>query len=110
MGVYDMLPEGSQVKLWDCEMVTKKIGDAVPDFGLPEYIVLLREGGYVRVKDGVIAEIKENSKIDFYPEDFPDIVCFDKWGCEIGSHKDLIGQFQGLAGMDDPYYFRSEEW
>jgi len=108
MGVYDMLPEGSQVKLWYCEMVTKKIGDTVPDFSLGEYIVLLREGGFVRVKNGIITEIRENSKIDYYPEDFEGLVCFDKWGCEVGSHKDLIGEFQGMAGMDDPYYFRSK--
>lgn len=108
MGVYDMLPKGSQVKLWNCEMVTKKVGNAVPDFGLPEYIVLLRESGYVHVKNGIIVEIRENSKLDYYPEDFPNIVCFDKWGCEVGSHKDLIGEFQGMMGMDDPYYFRSK--
>jgi len=108
MGVYDMLPKGSQIKLWDCEMVTKKIGDTVPDFGLAEYIVLLRENGFVRVKNGVITEIRENTRLIFYPEDFPGIPCFDKWGCEVGSYKDLIGQFQGLVGMKDPYYFRSK--
>jgi len=104
MGVYDMLPKGSQVKLWDCEMVTKKVGDSVPDFGLEEYIVLLREGGYVRVKSGVITEIKEDDT-NYYPEDFKGIPCFDKWGGLVSSHSDLVGQFQGVAGMDDPYYF-----
>ena len=105
MGVYDVLPDGSQVKLWDCEMVTKKVGDSVPDFGLEEYTVLLREGGYVRVKNGVIVEIKENNKI-YYPEDFEGVPCFDKWGSPVNSRNDLVGQFQGIAGMDDPYYFR----
>jgi len=104
MGVYDILPDGSQVKCWNCEMVTKKVGDSVPDFGLEEYIVLLREGGYVRVKNGVITEIKENSNIDYYPEDFEGVPCFDKWGSPVYSRDDLVGQFQ-VAGMDDPYYF-----
>lgn len=108
MGVYDMLPKGSQIKLWECEMITKKVGGAVPSFGLPEYIVLLRESGYIRVKNGAIVEIKENSKFDYYPEDFPEIICFDKWGCEVCSHDDLVGEFQRMLGMDDPYYFRSK--
>ncbi len=69
-------------------------------------MVLLREGGFVRVKDGIITEIKENSNIDFYPEDFEGVPCFDKWGGRVSSHNELIGQFQGISGMDDPYYFR----
>ncbi len=32
MGVYDVLPDGSQVKLWNCEMRTVNVGDSVPDF------------------------------------------------------------------------------
>lgn len=107
MGIYDILPKGSQVKLWDCKMATKKKGDSVPSFDLSEYIVLLREGGYVRVNCGIITEIKENSNINFYPEDFPNISCFDKWGCEVDYHDDLIGQFQGIAGVDDSYYYKS---
>lgn len=106
MGVYDMLPKGSQLKLWDCEMVTKKVGDTVPAFNLEEYIVLLREGGYVRIKNGVITEIKENARYKFYPEDFPRLTCFDKWGVHVISYKNMIGEFQGVAGMDDPYYFK----
>lgn len=103
MGVYDTLPKGSQVKLWDCEMVTKKVGDKVPDFSLDEYIVLLREKGYVRVKNGVIVEIREGTKLKYYPEDFDKTPCFDKWGTRVATHEDLIGEFQGL--IDDPYYF-----
>lgn len=108
MGIYDMLPKNSQVKLWGCDMETKKVGDSVPAFNLEEYVVLLREGGYVRVKDGIITEIKEDSKLDYYPEDFPETICFDKWGCEVETHEDLVGEFQGLAGMNDPYYFGSK--
>jgi len=110
MGVYDMLPKGSQVKLWSSEMEVKRVGDAVPDYGLDRYAVLLREGGHVLVEKGTITKIIENhGRKYYYPEDFPNIICFDKWGCEIGSRSDLIGQFQGMMGMDDPYYFRSKE-
>ena len=49
MGLFDTLPRGSQLKLWYCDMTTKRVGDAVPDFGLDKYVVLLREGGYVIV-------------------------------------------------------------
>lgn len=108
MGVYDMLPRGSQLKLWGCEMVTRKVGDTVPDFNLDKYVVLLREGGYVLVEKGKIAKIVENyGKKYYYPEDFAGISCFDKWGSPVSSRDSLIGQFNGLAGMDDPYYFRS---
>ena len=109
MGVYDMLPKGSQLKLWNCEMTTKKVGNKVPDFGLPMYVVLLREGGYVVVSLGEIVKIVENNGRKLYtPEDFPDIPCFDKWGGRVGSEKELIGEFQGIAGMDDPYYWRNK--
>jgi len=89
-------------------MTTKNVGDSVPDFSLPEYVVLLREGGFVRVKDGIITEIRENSNLDYFPEDFPGIACFDKYGGRVDSHEDLAGELQGVAGMDDPYYFRSK--
>ncbi|MBU2072713.1 MAG: hypothetical protein KKA68_20970 [Gammaproteobacteria bacterium] len=91
-------------------MTTKQVGDIVPDFGLPKYIVLLREGGYVIVENGIITKIIENCGKKFYaPEDFSGVPCFDKWGCEVGSHSDLVGEFQGMVGMDDPYYFRSNK-
>ncbi len=108
MGVYDMLPKGSQVKLWECELHTKKIGDAVANFSLPEYIVLLREGGFVRVKDGIITEIRENSRLNYYPEDFPGTPCFDKYGGRVDTYEDLVGELQGIAELEDPYYFRSK--
>ena len=108
MGCYDMLPRGSQVKCWGEEMRSLKMGDAVPDWGMPEYIVLLREGGYVRVTKGVITKIVENlGRKFYYPEDFKGTPCLDKWGGTVSKREDLIGQFQGLAGMDDPYYHKS---
>lgn len=109
MGVYDMLPKGSQLKLWECEMVTKKVGDTVPDFGLDEYVVLLREGGFVYVEKGIIKKIEENNGKKFYtPEDFVNAPCFDKWGNMVSSGSELIGEFEGIAGMTDPYFWREK--
>ena len=113
IGSYDVLPKGSQVKCWTCEMESLKVGDSVNDFGLPEYIVLLREGGYVRVKGGIITKIVENrGRLFYYPGDFEGIPCFDKWGNRVNSADDLAGQFQGLVEMfrrSDPYYFKEVE-
>jgi len=106
MGTYNCFPKGSQVKLWNCDMSTKVVGDIVPDFGLDKYIVLLREGGYVIVEKGKITKIVENhGRKYYYPEDFPGIPCYNKWGCLVESKDDLIGTFQGLIGMADPYYW-----
>lgn len=109
MGAYDILPKGSQVKCWGDEMKLRKVGSTVYDFGLPEYIVLLREGGYVKIEKGIITKIIENHGQKFYyPENFKDIPCLDKWGNQVASRDDLIGQFQGLAGMNDPYHFKNK--
>lgn len=111
MSIYDMLPKGSQVKCWNCEMETKHVGDSVLclsfDTSLKDsdYVILLREGGYVKVEDGIITDIREQSNMNYYPEDFSDYLCIDKWGNEVHSYSDLIGQFHGLNGMDDPYYW-----
>lgn len=108
MGVYDMLPKGSQVKCWDCEMVTKNVGDKVlPGRFSPDdsgYVVLLREGGYVRVENGVIAEVVEDG-VSRYPDQF-DLPCIDKYGNEVVKREDLVGELQGIAGINDPYYFK----
>ena len=103
MGVYDCLPKGSQVKLWNCEMLALNVGSKVPDFGLKEYIVLLREGGYIRVIDGRIIEIVEDG-VPRYPDDFRRYSCFDKWGLNIKTDEDLKGS--GILGED--YYFKKE--
>jgi len=102
MGLFDSLPKGSQVKLWGCTMATKKVGDKVPDFGLKEYIVLLREGGYVSVKNGKIAHIMEDTALHFKPSDFP-APCFSKWGQRV-TDKDL--EQTGLLGTEDYYFSR----
>lgn len=87
-----MLPKGSQVKCWACEYKTYHVGDSVPSipyFGgsAREYIVLLAEGGCVRVEDNKIVKIVESQKA-YYPEDF-DLLCVDKWGETVRNRADL---------------------
>ncbi len=101
MGVYDMLPGGSQVKCWDCDMTTKQVGSTVPELAL-EYMVLLREGGYVHVLDGVIVEIVEDNVVR-HPEHF-NVPCFDKYGIQVYRGSSMVGPFDGLLGMDDVYF------
>ena len=101
--MFDSLPKGSQVKLWYRDMTTKKVGDTVPDFGLDAYVVLLREGGYVLVEKGVITQVLEE-KLYFSPLNFPDIVCFDKWGAQLFGAEDLTNT--GLLGNEDYYFDR----
>ena len=100
MGVYDMLPKGSQLKCWGCAMETKKVGDSVPDYGEAEYVVLLQEGGFARVVDGSISEIVEDNE-PRYPEDFPRILTIDKWGDAVEKKEDL----RGRCVFDYHYYF-----
>lgn len=108
MSIYDMLPRGSQVKLWDCTMETKQVGDVVSSFGLEKYIVLLREGGYVIVEKGIITKIVENyGRKFYYPEDFPNIPCVDKWGAPIQCREDLAGTLSNIFA--DPYYYPIKE-
>ena len=102
MGLYDMLPQGSQVRLWDCNMGIKKVGDTVQRYK-KEYIVLLQEGGYVRVVDGIITKIVEDNKPK-YPEEF-DVPCFDKWGNAIISSKDL----NAASPFGYDYYWNMKE-
>jgi len=103
MGAYDMLPNGSQVKCWNNEMKTLKLGDTVPylDPDNDSYAVILREGGFVRVANGVIIDIVEDGK-PYSPSDF-DVPCIDKWGNEVGTSDDLIGIFS--EHFNDPYNF-----
>ena len=109
MGVYDCLTRGSQVKCWDCEMETKEVGDKVAD---GDYVVLLQEGGYVRVKGGIIVRIVENyGRKLYYPEDFPNERCIDKWGSEVKTAKDL--EHACIFGEAHYYWYhlkRRKEW
>jgi hypothetical protein len=71
-------------------MKVKRVGDAVPSFNLPRYIVLLREGGYIDVKNGKISKIVENfGKKHYKLESFPNIPCVDKWGNLVVEDDDL---------------------
>jgi len=96
MGLFDSLPNGSQVKLWGCNMKTFEVGDAVPDFGLPIYIIILREGGFVSVEDGKIMEIREDG-FRYFPEDFMGVPCFDKWGKRLDTYTEM----DGIFGFDE---------
>lgn len=107
MGMFDSLPKGSQVKLWNCEMIEFNVGDEVSSY-FDKYVVLLREGGYVLVENGKITEIVEDEKF-YYPEDFPDIHCLDKWGNLATTREKLIGIYDGIAGMSDPYYWSEDD-
>ena len=63
--MYDILPKGSQVKCWKCEMKTIDVGHKVGKLdGEKNYVVLLREGGLVEVRKGKIFFIIEK-KIEF---------------------------------------------
>ena len=75
MGVYDILPDGQQVKLWWCDMRKVEIGDEVlPARGLESYSIALEEGGYANVFKLRLMSITEVPMI-------PDVA--DKWGAEI---------------------------
>ena len=75
MGVYDILPEGQQVKCWWCEGREVKIGDKVlPARGLDSYSVALQEGGFANVFKNTLMSVTEVAMM-------PDVV--DKWGAEV---------------------------
>lgn len=91
MGVYDILPRGSQVKCWENRLVCYKVGDNVPSIvgGCSSYIVLLVEGGYVQVEGDKITKIVENEQRKaYYPEDFK-MPCFTKWGDLVETREEL---------------------
>ena len=88
MGCYDTTPKGAQVKLWDCNFKRIEVGSEVEDYRPAEYIVLLQEGGYIRVKNGIVMEIIEDDK-PRYPEEFVPLPCYDKWGADIETTEDL---------------------
>jgi len=105
--MYDLLPGGSMVKLWGCEMKVLRVGDSVPPlYPFPKYIVLLREGGYVRVKENIITKIVENHGRKYYkPSDFPGVQCVDKWGTALNNDEDLIRDDM----MGEDYYYKGDK-
>ncbi len=89
MGIYDILPDGSQVKCWECEMKVLHVGDKVGKLdGAKSYIVLLREGGYVKVKKRKISKIVEDG-VHYLIMDLKPLPIFDKYGNRIYSTFDL---------------------
>ena len=75
MGLFDSfdLPgtpaDGAQVKCFDCEMHTFRVGDEMPWSG--DYAIALREGGYATISDG---------KLVGWQEETPTSRIYDKWG------------------------------
>lgn len=99
MGMYDDLPGGSQIKCWNnlLQMVDK--GDMVPDIQrTSNYIIILREGGFVRVKDSVVVDIVED-RVPYHPSNFEGEICFDKWGSRTLNDDELEGYYFDWDGM-----------
>lgn len=98
MGAVDYLPDGSQVKCWKCENklidIGKKVGKLL---GEKNYMVILREGGYIRVRRGKIVEILEDRIKHHYVTS--EIPMFDKYGSRVYDTDGL----KGILGED--YYF-----
>ena len=101
--MYNILPKGSQVKCWDGEMSHLEVGDLVLPSYADEYVVLLQEGGHVRVTGDVISEIIEDRK-PRYPEEFTPMLCLDKWGDIVPDTASLRGRV--MFGYN--YYFLHE--
>jgi hypothetical protein len=79
MGLFDILPKGSQVKCWDSTMRSIKVGDFVCPLIKKSHIIILQEGGFVNVNSkGKIITIVEDG-IHYNYDDFI-YPCFDKWG------------------------------
>ena len=88
MGMFDYIEVDNkygQVKLWDCEMVTYRVGDTVPRGG--DFSIAMREGGYANVWDGKIKSWTDAAEFK---------TILDKWGAEF-SPEDVI---RGLLGED----------
>lgn len=97
MGVYDTIIAGDkegQVKLWDCNLVTYRVGDKVRGSaaGFPEnYSIAMREGGYVNIHSGILVSWTDK------PLHSP---VLDKYG------EQLTKESTGLFG--DSYVYRTE--
>ena len=75
MGVYDILPDGQQVKLWWCDLRKVEIGDEVKAVrGLRSYSVALQEGGFANVFKLTLMSVTEVAMMH---------ATVDKWGAEI---------------------------
>jgi len=103
MGVYDTLPNGSQVKCWGSMMRMLDVGSKVGKLGdKKDYIVLLREGGYVKVIKKKIVKISSHREKKC-PCDFK-LPVFDKWGDRVYCMNDLHGLL-GPYDIEDKYYY-----
>ncbi len=90
MGVYDILIDGdkqAQIKCFDCEMNTYKVGDKIPRDSSFVIVFPPRENKrYAFIKDGVFLGLT-----DRYP------VIIDKWGCQLGSYADFRDTYDDLV-------------
>ena len=99
MGVYDILPKGSQVKCWGSKMRHLDVGDKVGNIvGEKNYIVILREGGYVKVIKKKINKIVENG-VKYLIIEIEPLPIFDKYGDRM----DHTDGYKSPFG-DDYYY------
>jgi len=82
MGVYDTLIDGdkqAQIKCFDCEMNTYKVGDKIPRDGTFIIVLPPRENKrYAIIKDSIFLGLTDR---------MPAII--DKWGCYLISCDDF---------------------
>lgn len=79
MGVYDILPDGQQVKCWWCDMRKVKIGDEVLSTrGLESYSIELQESGYANVYKLALMSVTEVAMLH---------AIVDIWGAEVEDEK-----------------------
>ena len=90
MGVYDTLIDGdkqAQIKCFDCEMNTYKVGDKIPRDGTFIIVLPPRENKrYAIIKDSIFLGLTDR---------YPKII--DKWGCVLGSVHDFEDTFKDLV-------------
>ena len=90
MGVYDILPDGQQVKCWERLMREVNYGGKVPSVaGEATYSIALREGGYANIVNCKFISITDKPIS-------PNV--FDKWGFPIE-----------LGKIPSSYFFEKEK-
>ncbi len=87
MGLYDTLIDGekqAQVKCFDCEMNTYKVGDQVPSDG--SFIIMFPPDLYAIIKDSIFLGFT----------DCPPVI-IDKWGGHLASYDDFKNPYEELV-------------
>lgn len=100
MGCFDYVTDQAQVKCWEEGLKYYRVGDVVPAVaGETTYGVILREGGWLWVEEGVLVEVVF-AKRNFSPLSFrdeavlgsPRRIWFDKWGERVTPERDLAAE------------------